>query len=192
MEVIEVKEAAASTVNVTTEFIQGTMFNDVTVSADNDAIATYKLFANFNGESKALHAEAVTVGETAKGLFVSNGEEVTVKFFDAEGMEVAETTVKVGESTSFELEEKEVKEYAITTEFVQGTMFNDVAVTCEDAEVASFQVFANFNGEMKALHGEPVANGETAKGLFVSKGEEVTVKLFDAEGNVLGQVKAEL
>lgn len=197
MEVINVTEKASQTVAVTTS-VEALMFGaNVTVTADNDEVATYQIFTMVDEAMTALHDEKVKVGEVAKDLFpAEEGQEVLVKFFNAAGEQVGEVNTKLGEEASFEIKEEEkveLKEYAAVATLDAQMFGGNVTVTCEAEEVVTYQIFTEIDGEMTSLHDNKVKVGETVKDLFPAEADQaVVVKFFNAEGTLLGQSETTL
>ncbi|MCM1990258.1 hypothetical protein [Oceanirhabdus seepicola] len=197
MEVINVTENASATVAVTTS-VDKLMFGaNVTVTADNDGVATYQIFTKVGENMEALHDDKVVVGEVAEDLFpAEEGQEVTIKFFDAEGTFVGEVNTELGKEASFKIEKEEeieLKDFVAVATLEKLMFGGNVTVTCEAEEVATYQIFTKVGEDMEALHDDKVVVGETAKDLFpVEADQEVLVKFFNAEGTLLGQSETTL
>jgi hypothetical protein len=192
MEVINVTESSAQTVEVTTSVDAQLFGAHVTVTADSDEVATYQIFTEVDGTMEALHTDKVEIGEPAKDLFpAEEGQAVLIKFFDATGVQVGEVNAELGKDASFEI--AEAKEYAAVATIDPQLFGAHVTVTCDDSEVATYQIFTEVDGTMEALHTDKVEVGEAAKDLFpAEEGQEVLVKFFNAAGDFLGQSETTL
>lgn len=196
LEVVNFEEAATESIEISTE-IEAQMFGaNFTVNADSDKVATYRVFTTVDGEEMQLTSEAVKAGETVTLFPLEEGQEVRVELFDADNAKLGDVTVNAGDKATLEIEgeeednDKEQKEFEVNATFKAQMFGADVKIECEDTDVKYYRVFANVDGEEMELTADAVEIGESVTVFPLDKGNDIKVKLFDADKAALGTANA--
>lgn len=196
LELVDFSNVAGQTVEVSTE-IEGQMFGaKFTVNADNEKVATYRVFATVDGEEMELTSEAVKAGEAVTLFPLEEGQEVRVELFDAENAKLGDVKVNAGETATFEIageekeEDKDLEEMEVSATFADQMFGADVTIECENADAKYYRVFADVDGKEMELTAEEVEIGKAVTLFPLDKGNVIKVQLFDADKNAIGTASA--
>jgi hypothetical protein len=196
LELVDFSTVAGQTVEISTEFEKQMFGANLTVNADSDKVATYRVFATVDGEEMELTSEAVKAGEAVTLFPLEEGQEVRVELFDAEDAKLGDVTVNAGEKATLEIDaeeeetDKEQKEFEVSATFTKQMFGADVKIECEDTDAKYYRVFADVDGEEMELTAEVVEIGEAVTVFPLEKGNEIKVKLFDADKSAIGTASA--
>ncbi|WBW98646.1 hypothetical protein [Oceanirhabdus sp. W0125-5] len=183
--IVEAKEVAGTEVSFTTELDTTPMFGaNMTVATESAEVATYRIFK----DGAEITSEAAKVNE-ATLVFPkpAAGDDIVVKFFDANNALVGEAATTVGGEGSFSIEEKEVKEYAVEAVLDTTPMFGaNITVSNEDSDVATYRVFKD--GEEITSEAAKI-NEATLVFPKPAVGDTIKVQLFDANDALLSEVE---
>jgi hypothetical protein len=203
-----IETKTAKTVEVLSTELKDAMFGqNVTVTmldGGKEVYANAAKYEIYDGEKKISTGTPVALGEAITIFSLpkkADGDEVTIKLLDADGNEVEALNVKLGETVTKEVaNDTEEDKPAVDVDYeltatVADAMFGQnvtVKVAAEYEGVAKYEIY---DGEKKISTGNPVALGETITIFSLPKkvaGDEVTVKLLDAEGNAKASVNVAL
>lgn len=184
---------SAESVKVTTSVEEGLFTSKVTVTADSKDVVSYKLFQVVEGEELELTVGgAVKNGEVANNVLAKKGETVIVRLYGTEETLLGEGEVVLGEEGTIAIagtEKPEVETMEATATVVKEGLFtNEIKVECDAKGVDAYRMFQVVDGEeLELTVGGSVKIGEVAKNVLAKAGETVTVRLYDANGNLVGE-----
>lgn len=177
LKVVTVEEQKG--IAVETSVKAATVGSSVTVKSAYPGAASYQIF---DGEKQVTGV--AKLGE-ATTMYPANkeGQKYTVKLLNAQGTVLKSASVVLGETAM--VEAPVVKEVKVDATFKPATVGSSVTVTADLEGAVKFQVF---RGD-KQITGAAELGKATTAYPAAKDGEEVTVKLLDAQDNVLQVVE---
>lgn len=179
LKVVTVTAKDTQGIAVETTVKAATVGSSVTVKSAYPGAASYQVF---NGATQVTGVAALGAATT---MYPANkeGQEYTVKLLDAQGAVVKTASVVLGKTVM--VDAPVVKEVSVTATFKAATVGSSLTVTTDLKDAAKFQVFRGTT----PITGKATLGAATTAYPAAKDGEEVTVKLLDAQDNVLQTVE---